>query len=332
MLPAFPRKKEDMENSYSPPALISPTMGCLVCHKTVRAITDSESGETICSGCGMVFNEYTLDDSRNDEWTMSIREEITKNKTTIKAVPTELFSSYFDRGLTTKIGTTNKDFSGHELDIAMRSTFERLRTWDKRMKFHSSKSASRYSTSLWNAFYRLSLLKVRLGLSDAIVEKAAYTYRKAQQRRLVSGGRTISSVLAAALYITCREIGTPRPLNEIAAASDIKRKDVARNCRLLINKLDIKVPKIDPMKCIARIANAADINERTKRHALKFMDEIISKEISVGKDPMSLCAALLYVLCKKNRQDVTQADIAKAAGTTEVTIRKRFKDLEAILS
>jgi transcription initiation factor TFIIB len=214
----------------------------------------------------------------------------------------------------------------------MRSTFERLRTWDKRMKFHSSKGASRYSTSLWNAFYRLSLLKVRLGLSDAIVEKAAYTYRKAQQRRLVSGGRTISSVLAAALYITCREIGTPRPLNEIAAASDIKRKDVARNCRLLINKLDIKVPKIDPMKCIARIANAADINERTKRHALKLMDEIISKEISVGKDPMSLCAALLYVLCKKNRQDVTQADIAKAAGTTEVTIRKRFKDLEAILS
>ena len=49
MLPAFPRKKEDMENSYSPPALISPTMGCLVCHKTVRAITDSESGETICA-------------------------------------------------------------------------------------------------------------------------------------------------------------------------------------------------------------------------------------------------------------------------------------------
>ena len=59
--------------------------------------------------------------------------------------------------------------------------------------------------------------------------------------------------------------------------------------------------------------------------------KFISKEISVGKDPMSLCAALLYVLCKKNRQDVTQADIAKAAGTTEVTIRKRFKDLEAIL-
>ena len=183
MLPAFPRKKEDMENSYSLPALISPTMGCLVCHKTVRAITDSESGETICSGCGMVFNEYTLDDSRNDEWTMSIKEEITKNKTTIKAVPTELFSSYFDRGLTTKIGTTNKDFSGHELDIAMRSTFERLRTWDKRMKFHSSKSANRYSTSLWNAFYRLSLLKVRLGLSDAIVEKASLHIQKGSAKK-----------------------------------------------------------------------------------------------------------------------------------------------------
>jgi transcription initiation factor TFIIB len=113
----------------------------------------------------------------------------------------------------TIIGRTDKDFSGHELNVAMRSTFERLRSWDKRMRTYGSRRTGiSNNASPWKIFYRLGILKVRLGLPSIIVEKAAYRYRKAQQRKLVSGGRTISAVLAAAVYITCREIGTPRAL------------------------------------------------------------------------------------------------------------------------
>ena len=85
------------------------------------------------------------------------------------------------------------------------------------------------------------------------------------------------------------------------------------------------------MKCIIRVANTVEINERTKRHALKIMDEAISKEIPAGKDPMGLSGAIVYAVCKKAGQDITQADIARAAGTTHVTIRKRFRELEGIL-
>ena len=44
-----------------------------------------------------------------------------------------------------------------------------------------------------------------------------------------------------------------------------------------------------------------------------------------------LSGAIVYAVCKKAGQDITQADIAKAAGTTHVTIRKRFRELEGIL-
>jgi transcription initiation factor TFIIB len=307
-------------------SLKSPSIGCLVCHKVSKAITDTESGEIICSDCGVVFTEYS--EEHHDERSISASHHM-KDKIT----PTNPFSSYNNTGVMTEIGRTNKDFSGHELNVAMRSTFERLRTWDKRMRLYGSRSKYGMSNnaSLWKIFYRLGILKVRLGLPSIIVEKAAYIYRKAQQRKLVSGGRTISAVLAAAVYITCREIGTPRPLNEIAKVSDIKRKDIARNYRILIKELDLQVPIIDPMKCIIRVANTVEINERTKRHALKIMDEAISKEIPAGKDPMGLSGAIVYAVCKKAGQDITQADIAKAAGTTHVTIRKRFRELEGIL-
>ena len=59
--------------------------------------------------------------------------------------------------------------------------------------------------NLRQAFNWLDVFKDKLVLSDAVVEKSAYIYRKAQERGLVRG-RTISTVLAAAAYIACREM------------------------------------------------------------------------------------------------------------------------------
>jgi transcription initiation factor TFIIB len=40
--------------------------------------------------------------------------------------------------------------------------------------------------NLFRAFYELNVLKDKLGLSDAIVEKTAYIYRKVEHRGLVN--------------------------------------------------------------------------------------------------------------------------------------------------
>jgi transcription initiation factor TFIIB len=188
------------------------------------------------------------------------------------------------------------------------------------MKLHDSSAKS-----LWQAFSQLNILKDKLGLSDTIVEKTAYIYRKAQQRGIVRG-RTIR-VLAAALYIACKETETPRTIKDIAIASNVRRKDIARNSRLLINELDIKIPITDPMKCIVRIANSAEISEISKRHAINIMCEVIKRGIPAGKDPMGLAATILYMSCRNTGEYRIQVDMAKAAGVTEVTIRNRFKDL-----
>jgi len=70
---------------------------------------------------------------------------------------------------------------------------KRLRTWDSRIRLHTS-----VEKSLKQAFNELDSLKDKLGLSDVIVEKTAYIYRKAEERALLRG-RAISSILAAAV-------------------------------------------------------------------------------------------------------------------------------------
>lgn len=126
------------------------------------------------------------------------------------------------------------------------------------------------------------------------MEKAAYIYRRVQDRGLIRG-RTISGIMAAAIYAACREIGTPYSLRDIAVAGNLKRKDIARNVRKLVFELDLRFPNVDLVRCISRVANKANLTENTKREAIDIMKEVSKRHISAGKDPMGLAASVLYV-------------------------------------
>ncbi|HYX56624.1 MAG TPA: TFIIB-type zinc ribbon-containing protein, partial [Nitrososphaeraceae archaeon] len=290
---------------------------CSLCNSQDQTVTDPESGEIICRSCGHVISEKALETQA--EWRAFTTDEVNDRSRT--GMPTSL--ARHDKGLATIIGRANKDASGQVLDAAMRTTMERLRTWDFRTQAHTSTDRN-----LRQAFEHLDKLKDKLGLSDAIIEKTAYIYRKAQENGMVRG-RTINSVLAASLYIACRELEVSRTLKDIAAISNIKRKELARMYRLMFFKLDVKIPMVDPLKCIAKISNKINLSEKTKRQAIIIMNDVTKKEISAGKDPMGIAATVLYLSCLKTDEYRSQIDIASAAGVTEVTIRNRFKDLKS---
>ena len=109
--------------------------------------------------------------------------------------------------------------------------------------------------------------------------------------------------------------------------NNIKRKLVAKAYRVLISELGVKLPTCDPIKCVVKVANKANIDEKTKRQAIEIMDDVTKREISAGKDPMGLAATVLYISCIRTGENITQRDIAQAAGITDVTLRNRFKDL-----
>jgi transcription initiation factor TFIIB len=291
---------------------------CSMC-KSGKTVTDPESGELICRNCGLVISDKAQES--RPEWRAFTSEEANDRSRT--GIPSTL--ARHDMGLSTVIGRTNKDASGHAIDISMRSTMGRLRAWDFRTQAHSPTERN-----LRQAFSELDRLKDKLGLSDAAVEKTAYIYRKAQERGLVRG-RTISAMVGAAIYIACRETGTSRTLKDIAEIGNIKRKDLARIYRIVVMELDLKIPMIDPMKCIVRVANRANLSERTKRMAMSIMKNVTKSGISAGKDPMGLAASVLYLACLNSAESKTQTDIAEAAGVTEVTVRNRYKNLKSQL-
>jgi transcription initiation factor TFIIB len=291
-------------------------LACSTCNTDQTAITDPESGEIVCSKCGLVISEKIEDYAHQERRAYSMQEADERARTGAR---TSL--AFHDMGLSTIIGKANKDASGQLLNSAMCSSMEKLRIWDSRIHVNSSEDRS-----LRRAFHQLNTLRDKLGLSDTLVEKSVYLYRKAQERGLIRG-RTVDGIMTAAVYIACRETGTPKSLEDISIVSNLKRKDITRCYRRLVFDLDIKIPIVDPMKCIVKVANKLGLSEKTKHKAMNLMTYAIKMEINAGKIPMGLAATVLYASCMKTGENVSQTNIAEASGVTEVTIRNRFKDL-----
>jgi transcription initiation factor TFIIB len=172
-------------------------------------------------------------------------------------------------------------------------------------------------------------MKEKLSLSEAIVEKAAYIYRKALEKKLVRG-RSILALIAASLYAACRESGTPRTIKEVSDAIDIRRGDLAASYRMLLQELELKMPVVDSVQCIARIASQIGLSEKTKRYAMKILKKAEQDQSSSGKDPMGLAASALYLAGLKLGEKISQKQVAVASGVTEVTIRNRCKGLKSL--
>ncbi len=293
------------------------TPKCPSCGKQ-KLVTDENNGEMFCGFCGFVVTDNIVDTGA--EWRSFSNDE--GNRTRVGA-GTSL--TMHDMGLSTVIGAVNKDSTGKPLSASIKSSIERLRTWDSRTQAHSSADRN-----LRQALNEMDKLKDKLGLTDAVIEKAAYIYRKAMEKKLVRG-RSIQGLVAACLYASCRNTETPRTLDDIAKGINIRRKDVARCYRLIFRELELKMPVVDPIKGVSRIASIAELSEKSKRKAVAILEKAKKFGMVAGKDPMGIAAAALYLACISTGEVKSQKDISIASGVTEVTIRNRCAGLRKIL-
>jgi transcription initiation factor TFIIB len=273
---------------------------------------DKIQGEVVCSDCGLVLKEDIL--SYKPEWRAHTLAEY-KNKTRT-GIPIRY--SKYDKGLSTSISGF-RDSAGNSLSSKTKRKIWRLRKWQLRAR--DSKTGN-----LLKAMNKLQLLTENLHVSNTVQEKAAIIYRKALEKNLIQG-RTIAGLVAGSMYVACRFTKTPKTINDIVKASNLSRRKISRAYRLIIQKLKIKMPPHDPLGYISRVAENTNISGEIQGISIRLLHQARHQRITLGKDPLGLVAALLYIACQLKNDPTTQKDIAEAAGITEVTLRNRKKDI-----
>lgn len=277
-------------------------------------ITDSIRGEILCAGCGSVLADK-VEDLGPEQRSFTI-EEYTQNSRTGLASAL----SIHDKGLSTIIGNVDRDASGNSISSYMKYAFNRLRTWDSRSKANSAERNLRF------AFIVLSSVQSKLDISDTVIERAAYVYRKALTKNIIRG-RTISGMILASLYVACRESNVPRTLQDIARAGNLSFKDLSRHYRILVKSLELHVESFNPLDFVSKIGTAVGLSEKAKRDALDMLDRAHTKGITDGKNPLSLAATAVFLSGILNEEKATQKNISKASGVSSVTIRNQARIL-----
>ena len=278
-------------------------------------VADEARGETVCSDCGLIIDEDSID--RGPEWRAFDSAE-RDQKSRVGAPTTNLMH---DKGLSTNIGWQNKDAYGNALSSRQREQMQRLRTWNERLRTRDSKERN-----LKQALGEIDRMASALGLPENVRETASVIYRRALDEDLLPG-RSIEGVATAALYAAARQAGTPRSLDEVERVSRVEKMELTRTYRYVVRELSLQVEPADPAQYVPRFASDLDLSDEAERRARELLESAKRAAIHSGKSPVGLAAAAVYAAALFTNEKLTQSQVSEVADVSEVTIRNRYKEL-----
>jgi len=286
--------------------------------KSDAIIFDTVSFEYVCSSCGCVSNQ-----DPNTESMVNSRNNSGFIDRSRMGMPESLASH--NKGLSTLIGIGDTDARGKALEPSQKNNIQRLRTWNNRAQLNDS-----ISRNLEKALKLLNNYGDKLYLSQAVIEGAAYIYRKAALKKLAKGRSTLGLV-GAALYAACRETATPKTITDIANACNITTKDIMSHYKLILQELSLQMPVLHGPDYVTLICNRLQMSEKTKREALRIYSMVQKNRISIGKNPRALAGSIIYIASQNCNEFLRQVEICQVAEISTVSLRKRCKEIKTTM-
>lgn len=281
-------------------------------------VRDYVRGELVCESCGLVVSDNYID--KGPEWTGSGIEAAARIRT---GSPSSV--SVHDKGLTTEISSSARDFHGRPLPGGDKVRIYRMRMLQRRMKY--SRSGER---SLAEALMELDRMASVMRIPQQIRDEAALVYRKAAARGLVRG-RTIQGMVAASIYIACRVMMVPRTLDEVSHLLEVEKKELTLSYKAIVRGLGLglRPPKAEDF--VKRFASKLKLPMDMELKALELVRKTELAERFHSKAPAGTVAACIYLASILTGRKVSQESISEVAGVSEVTIRVRYTSIASAL-
>ncbi|KAG8483574.1 hypothetical protein CXB51_022466 [Gossypium anomalum] len=146
----------------------------------------------------------------------------------------------------------------------------------------------------------------RLGLVATIKDRANEIYKKVEDQKS-SRGRNQDALLAACLYIACRQEDKPRTVKGLETGQSVEMGAIHAG---------------DFMRCFCS-------NLGMNNQAVKAAQEAVQKseEFDIRRSPISIAAAVIYIITQLSDDKKPLKDISVATGVAEGTIQNSYKDL-----
>ncbi|MCK4848409.1 MAG: hypothetical protein KAT16_05255 [Candidatus Heimdallarchaeota archaeon] len=285
---------------------------CGQCYST-NIFFDCIRSEIICENCGLVLSDRIV--SEKPDWRAYDSKEH-KLKSRVGQPATRLNN----HTLHTVIERNGLDALGNHISITRQKKYLRLSRINNRTR-------EKQKRNLEGPINELKRIKSHLNLPNDIGETAIYYYEMALTRDLIKG-RSVPVMIGAAIYIACRKKKYALTMKDLISIVGVSYKKLGRAIRIYLQYLNINSIDHDYTGHVYRLGASLELTMYTQSVAIEVLKEAQKRSLTVGKAPMSIAAAAIYIATVKTGEKRTQAEVAKAAQTTPVTVRNRFKELK----
>ncbi len=276
---------------------------------------DKSNGEVVCKNCGMVIDKtFVLEERRAFD-----KSEILARK------QNEVRNREF--GSRTCVG--NKiDGKGQELVGDKISLYNRL------SKIQDSLIGS-LERNFWEAKPKFRQMCLGLNIPDYVKDTAWKIYKTCATKKLTMG-RSIDEFVVSAIYASIRIHKIPRIFEEVIGISGISQKRAIKCLRMIITEvfpeLNLIYEPISVEQLVFCFGEKLRLSVDIQLEARDLLKTAFNRKvITEGKNLVGYVCSALYIATKQFGLNITQGEISKIGGITEVTLRSRNKELNAII-
>ncbi|KAI5170763.1 transcription factor IIIB 90 kDa subunit [Nematocida sp. LUAm3] len=166
-----------------------------------------------------------------------------------------------------------------------------------------------------------------LGIGDSQINGAMRWYNLSLQFNFTKG-RKMQTLLAACLYITCREEETPHMLIDFAAVLRVNVFKIGSVFLKLLRLLNISVPLVDPSLYVPRFCSKLQLpGQEIAKTSLRLIARMDRDWMIIGRKPAGICGAAILIASRIHNKERTVEEVASVVRVCEATINKRLAEL-----
>ena len=193
--------------------------------------------------------------------------------------------------------------------------------------------------SQYDDFQRITIYANNAGISKKIIDDAIRYHKKICEYEQTFRGDNKDGLIAASIYISCRNNKYPRTAKELATIFHLDVTSATQGCKnaqTILSILEKDMPNKDktafcktkPEDFIERYCSKLNINSELTKLCIFIARKIEHKNLMPENTPHSIAAGIVYFIAQLCKLNVSKKEVKTISEISEVTINKCYKKLE----
>ncbi|KAM0748972.1 transcription initiation factor IIB [Meredithblackwellia eburnea MCA 4105] len=280
----------------------------------VQLVEEFSSGDLVCGECGLVLGDKVVDE--RSEWrTFADSEGDDPSRVGGPADPLLDSTEQLSTIISFKDGN-----SGHARALQMAASKQ-------------TKSEQAGGRNLQEAFRDVQTMCDAISLPKTISDTAKQLFKRVDEEKLLKG-KNQDAVIAACIFVACRQGRVPRTFKEIVALTNVPKKDIGQCFKVLERAFENTGPGVGGPNTtasadsfITRYCNHLGLPVPVQRASVFVVNRVSEEGVLAGRSPITIASVCIYFATMLWGVPAKAKAIAQVAGVQDATIRSAYKYL-----